>query len=257
MMKLIKKHAGGGWIDKGKAIWDYTDGPENIQKKIATYYTGYYLSEDNAAQVSDYLKSHTELARYLDQAYDKGVNWEGQKKLGNDPSRHTVNYRDSKGDMHITERGDNYARSLGYRNYVEFEEALKRAGFVTPVKGHLYTGKTYYLSETPTGLAFVDANKNAAKLDKAFLDKKAQEHAPISKAYHAWDKIAKQYRDTHNGSWFSSAMQKKSFRYDPRTGRYLSPDLMVEVRDNKISVSSRLGQHTYLTPEKFIEKYLE
>lgn len=34
MMKLIKKHAVGGWINQAKGIWDYSDSEDpDMQKK--------------------------------------------------------------------------------------------------------------------------------------------------------------------------------------------------------------------------------
>ena len=270
MMKLIKKHAGGGWL-KDKAgkdrigYWDYSDSNDpDMQKKIARYYTlSDTQKEDEVSTVKSYLNAHSNLASYLDSVYKQGIDWEGQAALGNKDRNHHQYYRDSNDSGDTTDKAISYIKSLGYKNYEEFKKALSAAGYIEYTKGTFIkkdnnnNPQYYWIRETPTGLAFLNKNNKSAIVDKDTLNKQAQVHASRSKAYHAWDNIAKLYRSGHSGGWFSSAMQKKKFNYDPRTGQYLRPGLMAMVRNNKIAVSSRPGQYTYLSPEEFIEKYLE
>lgn len=106
MMKLIKKHKPGGWIDEKKAIWDYSDGPDEIQKKIARYYIDFADAEDgDSEKVKNYLRQHTALADYLDKVYAKGTDWEGQKALGNDSKIKFLGYRNSTGETNFTTKG--------------------------------------------------------------------------------------------------------------------------------------------------------
>lgn len=254
MMKLIKKCKPGGWINKNKHIWDYSDSPDpDIQKKIATYYTN-WSSDEQDSKVRNYLNTHPELADYLDKAYQKGIDWDGQKKLGNAPDLHTVNYRNSEGDVKITDEGEEYAKSLGYQDYNALNEALKRAGFEITGKGQFYTGNQYLLAKTPKGVAFVNNGTNkVAKLNKKILDELAKKRAPISKAYHAWDKIAELYRKTHNGGWFSSAMARNGYKYDWGTGTYKKGNETIKIDSGNVIKYQGANSLTEFTYNSFVQ----
>ena len=261
MIKLIKKHSGGGWL-KDKAgkdrigYWDYSDSNDpNIQKKIAQYYT---LTGNGPSQkaAEDYLDSHPALVRYLDSIYKNGINWKGQAALGNKFDTHHQIYHPYNKSFQVTNKANSYAKDLGYTNYEDLQNALSAAGYspqgygVFRKKDKNNEVKSYTLQETPTGLAFVNGDNYVAIVNKDVLDRQA-----FFKAWNKWDNIAKQYRGSHNGGWFSSAMARRGYKYDSSTGTYKKGNSTIKITPNSVTVNqgNKLKDYTYAA---FINDFL-
>lgn len=237
--KLIKKHSGGGWINQNKHIWDYSDGPNDIQKLIAQYYTN-FLNGDSNKQVQNYLKSHQDLAYYLDQAYQKGIDWDKQKTLGNDQSIKYLDYRDSKGNVNFTDKGnkrDQYAKSLGYNNYQDFLNNLDKAGYGHNKAGtQIYhtdsKGNTtyFYAAESPEkGISFINPTTgNIAAVTKRALTPAISQYQKYLAGQSKKDALHSRF----SSNWFKVSsllnlrghfydrMIKAGYVYDPKKGTY-------------------------------------
>lgn len=238
---LTHKFQKGGWIgDKSKGIWNYSDGPKDIQKKIAKYYINMWQSDEDINIAKNYLKNHSELAEYLDKAYQKGIDWKGQRALGNIPSQEWSTYRNSKGQVNYTDEittkdRDNYAKSLGYKNESDMHKQLKAAGY-KPWNLDTYTKKNndgseqqYHLINTPgKGLGIVGEDGARATVDKkslqpiiarhrAYLVGQAKKNALHSKKSVDWAKAAKfAGRSGH----FYADMTNAGYSYDTDKGTY-------------------------------------
>ncbi len=266
MMKLIKKHAGGGWLkDKsGKdriGYWDYSDGPKDIQKKIARYYAD--LVEENEGDnesVTTYLNTHPDLANYLDGVYAHGIDWKGQEALGNtDNGPKYLSYRNSKGTVNFTKRGDNretYAKNLGYKSYTNLLNTLKAAGFKSDEAGTAIsisngTSPSYmFAAEDSNGdFYFVDTQGRARTL------KKKKDMEPIVKRHRAY--LASQAKKAALGStasdnwaalgdWlgfyghFYDKMIAAGYKYDPGKGTYSKGNDIYYINDSlQVSKASK------------------
>lgn len=244
--KLIKKHSSGGWINEKKGIWDYSDGPQDIQKKIARYYINF--SENNEGdvnQVTTYLSKHPKLANYLDSVYSKGVDWEKQRTLGNNNNFYYLDYRNSKGDVNFTNKYDNnkrdqYAKSLGYSNYEDFKNALIQAGYNTNNAGTEVTRKDdngneihYYAVKLPKkGMGFVSSDGTRAGVTKQALEKykaaQAKKAALNSNASNNWLKVSSLLN--MKGHFYDN-MIKSGYKYNSKNGTYTKYGDVYSVND--------------------------
>lgn len=234
-MKLIKKHSGGGWINKGKAIWDYSDGPEDIRKKIARYYINFTdANNGDTEKVKAYLSKHTDLAAYLDRVYAKGIDWNGQKALGNNSNAKYLNYQNSEGETGFTTKGgdrDQWARTKGYDNYNDFLATLEKAGYTHSTAGTQFslendngTKTTYYAAEDPKdGIMFINGNHKAGVTKDALtrrinaLENRAKKAALSSSASAKWLKTSSRLGTLGR---FYNLMRKAGFSYNSNKGTY-------------------------------------
>ena len=211
------------------------------KKKIARYYAD--LVEENEGDnvlVTTYLNAHPDLANYLDGVYAQGIDWKGQKALGN-----TVNgpkylsYRNSKGTVNFTERGDNretYAKNLGYKSYADLLNTLKAAGFKSDEAGTAISisngaSPSYmFAAEDSNGdFYFVDTQGRTRTLKKKmdmqpivkrhqdYLASQAKKAALRSSASANWTKVAENLN--LKGSFYN-AMIRAGYKYDPFSGAY-------------------------------------
>ena len=241
MMKLIKKHAGGGWINQTKGIWDYSDSKDpDIQKKIANYYAGLgNTEEEDNQQARTYLNSHRELADYLDTVYAYGVDWNKQEDLGNVPLSKYLTYRNSKGKYVFTRKGkirEDYAKSLGYTNYQDLINTLKKAGYRSDAVGGVVTtsnsdsggvmwpavdsqGKFYFADEQGKRRQIKPKStmQPIVKRHQDYLASQAKKAALRSPASANWTKVAENLN--LKGSFYN-AMIRAGYKYDPSSGAY-------------------------------------
>ena len=241
MMKLIKKHAGGGWIDQARGIWDYSDSKDpDIQKKIAQYYAGLgNTEEEDNQQAQNYLKSHKKLADYLDTVYKYGVDWDKQKDLGNVPTSKYLTYRNSKGEYSFTKKGnirESYAKSLGYADYRDLINTLKKAGYRSDAVGGVVTtsnsdsegamwpavdsrGKFYFADEQGKRrqIKSKSAMQPIVKRHQDYLASQAKKAALHSSASTNWAALGDLL-----GVWghFYDKMIEAGYKYDPSQGTY-------------------------------------
>ena len=233
--KLIKKHSNGGWIDQNKGIWDYTDGPKDIQKKIARYYATLNQDDNDDLQVTNYLKQHKDLAEYLDTIYKKGINWDEQKALGNTPTQPWQFFKNSQGNIDYTEKmpeeaRQSYVKAMGYNNLEDFNNTLRDAGYDV-YKGFVEKdGNQYFLTPEvlknkrglfgPDGrILTVNANalKPIAKQHQRYLNSQAKKDALRSKASFNWYRVAS---FLNMKGHFYDQMINAGYKYDSDKGVY-------------------------------------
>lgn len=239
--KLIKKHSGGGWINKDKHIWDYSDGPKDIQKKIAKYYTNFSL--DGSGEVNSYLKKHQDLAKYLDSAYQKGIDWDKQKFLESESNYNYLMYRDSNGNLNFTNKGknrDQYAKSLGYSNYSDFLNNLTAAGYIPDQSGTYFHKQDsdgndvifWPVESSGKGISFVDSEGNRAGVTKKALElyskAQAKKDALHSNASANWFKVSS---FLNLKGHFYDRMIRDGYKYDPNKGTYTKGNDTYSVND--------------------------
>ena len=239
--KLIKKHSGGGWIgDKSKGVWDYSDSTDkDIQKKIARYYVDMDQDDTEQQQALNYLNQHTDLADYLDTIYKKGINWDGQKALGNIPNQPWQTIKNSKGEVQYTDKlsqkaRSHYAKAMGYDNLEDFNKTLRDAGYKT-YKGFVEKdGNQYFLTPEvlknnrgffgPKGRILtvnVRDLKPIATQHQKYLAQQAKKVALQSAQSEAWGQVGQ-----HLGlqGTFYDRMLKYGYHYVPDKGYYMNND---------------------------------
>lgn len=278
MMKLIKKHSGGGWL-KDKAgkdrigYWDYSDSNDpNIQKKIARYYINFEdANVGDTRLVQTYLNQHPVLATFLDEAYQRGIDWDKQKNLGNDPQFKYLEYKDSKGNVKYTDKANNldqYAKSLGYTDYNDFLDTLRKAGYSPNEAGTQFSRKnangtwtTFFAAEDPgKGIRFVDGSNKAGVSKQALaprikaLKDRAKKEALASRASANWAKTAKAIN--YPGRFYDN-MINAGYTYNSKDGTYEKGNYIytVDAYGNvRVTTRGNSSQPQAFNPENFFKK---
>ena len=278
MMKLIKKHSGGGWL-KDKAgkdrigYWDYSDSKDpNIQKKIARYYINFKDAQEGDTQlVQTYLTQHPELATFLDKAYQRGIDWDKQKELGNDSQFKYLEYKNSEGDLKYTDKANNqdqYAKSLGYANYSEFLDYLRKAGYSPNAAGTQFARNNangdqtrFFAAEDPgKGIMFVNGSIKAGVSKQALaprikaLKDRAKKEALASEKSANWAKTAKAINRLGR---FYDDMINAGYTYNSKEGTYEKGDYIYTVDawgNVKVATKENPNRAQAFSPENFFKK---
>ena len=254
MMKLIKKHAGGGWL-KDKAgkdrigYWNYSDSDDpNMQKKIEQGYKTGAWDED----AQNYLKGHQDLKEYLNNAYKtlspKLQYFTSDKKAHDTYNGQWTKISKTSGTTgHFAEKmkaaGYEYDKATGtYRN------AYNKAVLSIDDKGNLHRKDAKNEGIIHSKLSF-DPHDNTVwysfnstnPTDYGYTE--AKKKALDSKASKDWALIGAKLN--LKGKFYDT-MLSKGFKYDPKTGYYSKDGKQYCVYKGKVWTSGprNLYSHT-------------
>lgn len=194
-------------------------------------------SEGDTDAVKKYLQDHNDLATYLDRTYKKGIDWDGQKALGNNPVQPWQNFVDSQGKLQRTDKlSDNdllaYAKAMGYNDLDDLNQTLWDAGLrIHP--GQVHTEDDTYFA-TPEVIknrkGFVNAQGNTltikasdlkpiAKQHQKYLAQQAKNAALNSRQSNAWGQLGQ--RLGLQGKFYDK-MLWAGYHYVPAKGYYMN-----------------------------------